>query len=284
MTGDEMARVLAVDDDRDLLKLVEHQLRRAGHSVAAASTGPQAVELVETHGAPDVAILDVAMPGMTGLQLLAELRARPAMERLPVIFLSARVSPQDVQMGRDLGAIYLTKPYSVQRLFAAIDQCLEGGCPIPEPTTEAKRSAADSEPYVLVVDDDRDLLKLVELQLSRSGHRVGAASSGAEALVLVESQGLPDVAILDVAMPGMTGLQLLTELRARTPTSQLPAIFLSARVSPEDVRDGRDLGAIYLTKPYNFKRLLAAIDQCLEGGCPQPFRSDFPSSACSVPD
>jgi len=278
-----MARVLAVDDDRDLLKLIEHQLRRSGHSVAAASTGTEALELVETHGAPDVAILDVAMPGMTGLELLAELRARPAMERLPAIFLSARVSPQDIQMGRDLGALYLTKPYSLHRLLAAIDQCLEGGCPIPEPAPATQEQPArDSEPYVLVVDDDRDLLKLVELQLSRSGHRVSAASSGAEALVLVESQGAPDVAILDVAMPGMTGLQLLGELRARKPTSQLPAIFLSARVSPEDVQDGRDLGAIYLTKPYSFKRLLAAIDQCLEGGCPQPFRSGHSNSAGSV--
>ena len=279
-----MARVLAVDDDRDLLKLVEHQLRRSGHSVAAASTGAQALELVETHGAPDVAILDVAMPGMTGLELLAELRAKPGTARLPAIFLSARVSPQDVQTGRGLGALYLTKPYSLQRLLAAIDQCLEGGCPIPDPSPAAKRSVADSGPYVLVVDDDRDLLKLVELQLSRSGHQVGAASSGAEALVLVESRGAPDVAILDVAMPGMTGLQLLSELRSRTSTSQLPAIFLSARVSPEDVRDGRDLGAIYLTKPYNFKRLLAAIDQCLEGGCPQPFRSGSPDSAGSLAD
>jgi DNA-binding response OmpR family regulator len=280
-----MARILAVDDDRDLLKLVDYQLRRSGHSVAAASTGAQALELVEADGAPDVAILDVAMSGMTGLQLLAELRARPATARLPAIFLSARVSPQDVRIGRGLGALYLTKPYSLQRLLAAIDQCLEGWCPLPESTPAAgKGSAADSGPHVLVVDDDKDLLRLVELQLGRSGFRVAAATSGAVALALIESNGAPDVAILDVAMPGMTGLQLLSELRARTQTSQLPAIFLSARVSTDDIRNGRDLGAIYLTKPYSFKRLLAAIYQCLEGGCPHPVRTGYPNSAGALAD
>jgi DNA-binding response OmpR family regulator len=117
---------------------------------------------------------------------------------------------------------------------------------------------------VLVVDDDADLLTLVELQLKHRGHVVSTASSGRDALALVEKDGPPDVAVLDVAMPGMNGLDLLREFRQREATKALPAIFLSARVGPEDIAAGTRLGAIYLTKPYVMQALLSAIDGLLD--------------------
>lgn len=116
---------------------------------------------------------------------------------------------------------------------------------------------------VLVVDDDPDLLTLVGLQLRQHGHRVVTAASGKEALDVVGEMGAPDVAVLDVAMPEMNGLELLQHLRAREEMSQLPAIFLSARVSPDDIRAGDALDAIYLTKPYVMRALLAAIERLI---------------------
>ena len=119
-----MARVLVVDDDPDLLTLVEMQLRHHGHRVVTASSGPDALALVEADGAPDLAVLDVAMPGMNGLALLTELRALRGLENLPAIFLSARVGPEDIKAGTSLGAIYLTKPYVMSSLVSAINTAL----------------------------------------------------------------------------------------------------------------------------------------------------------------
>lgn len=119
-----MARVLVVDDDPDLLALVEIQLRQHGHMVAPASGASEALRLIEERGAPDIAVLDVAMPEMNGFDLLKALRARAGLEALPVIFLSARVSPEDVDAGRSLDADYLTKPYVMDSLLAAIDKLL----------------------------------------------------------------------------------------------------------------------------------------------------------------
>ena len=113
-----------VDDDPDLLTLVEMQLRHRGHKVLTASSGPDALRLVGEHGAPDVAVLDVAMPGMNGLDLLRELRMREGLGGLPAIFLSARVGPDDVAAGQAMGAIYLTKPYVMNALLRAIDGAL----------------------------------------------------------------------------------------------------------------------------------------------------------------
>ena len=116
---------------------------------------------------------------------------------------------------------------------------------------------------VLVVDDDPDLLTLVEMQLKHHGHRVVTACGAVEALAIIDEKGAPDVAVLDVAMPGMNGLDLLRELRSRPEMSHLPAIFLSARVGADDIEAGTSLAAMYLTKPYVMNALLKAIETVL---------------------
>jgi CheY-like chemotaxis protein len=116
---------------------------------------------------------------------------------------------------------------------------------------------------LLVVDDDPDTVKIVTFRLQAKGHRVVGATSAREALETVTSLGNPDLVILDVTMPDMTGLDLLAALRARESQGGLPAIFLSARVLPEDIEAGRALGASYLTKPFIASALLAAIDDAL---------------------
>jgi CheY-like chemotaxis protein len=115
-----LARVLVVDDDEDIRNLVQARLRAAGHLVVSAASGPEALDLVTEKGAPDVAVLDVSMPGMTGLELLQQLRGREGMSELPVVFLSAKVQDEDIEAGRELGATYLTKPFVATALLDAV--------------------------------------------------------------------------------------------------------------------------------------------------------------------
>ncbi|MBA3744590.1 response regulator [Sporichthya sp.] len=118
-----MARLLVVEDDPDILALVTARCRAAGHKVLSATSGQQALDaLGETP--PDVAILDVGLPMMTGFELLAELRKREGMDSVPAIFLSARVQQESIDAGRALGATYLTKPFIASALLTAIDQAL----------------------------------------------------------------------------------------------------------------------------------------------------------------
>lgn len=119
-----MARVLVVDDDPDILDLVAMRLRRAGHKVATAAHGFAALDLIAEKGAPEVAVLDVTMPVMSGLELLTRIRDTPQTQDLPAVFLSARVLPADVQAGQALGATYLTKPFVSSALITAIDRVL----------------------------------------------------------------------------------------------------------------------------------------------------------------
>lgn len=90
------------------------------------------------------------------------------------------------------------------------------------------------------------------------------AESGAEALDIMETRGTPDVAVLDVTMPGMTGLELLPAMRSREGAAGMPAVFLSGRVGHADVEAGRALDATYLTKPFSAIALVNAVARATE--------------------
>lgn len=115
-----MARVLVVDDDPDILNLLQIQLRRHGHQTTAASSGDAALQIVAGGARPDVAVLDVRMPGMSGIELVQALRKLEGFADLPVIFLSAAAAPEDIQAGSALGCAYLTKPFTSEALLDAI--------------------------------------------------------------------------------------------------------------------------------------------------------------------
>lgn len=119
-----MAKVLVVDDDEDVRNLVRLRAQQAGHLVAAAASGDEALRIIDERGAPELVVLDVAMPGMSGLELLDTLRAREGLENLPAIFLSARVQDADIAEGRSRGAVYLTKPFVASALLTAMERLL----------------------------------------------------------------------------------------------------------------------------------------------------------------
>lgn len=118
--------VLCADDDDDILSLVTLRLERAGYDVAKVNDGDAAVDAARELK-PAVAVLDVMMPRRTGLEVLAELRADPAMDEVKVILLSARVQQADVDRGIDAGAdAYLAKPFKAQELVATVERLLDG--------------------------------------------------------------------------------------------------------------------------------------------------------------
>jgi two-component system alkaline phosphatase synthesis response regulator PhoP len=120
-----MRRVLVVDDDPLLVKLVQTALAAEGLEVIAASNGAEALLAVDSQH-PDLIVLDVAMPVLDGFETLRALRAKPETASLPVIMLTARQSDADVVKGWSTGAdLYITKPFEVQELVLATKRLLE---------------------------------------------------------------------------------------------------------------------------------------------------------------
>ncbi len=113
-----------------------------------------------------------------------------------------------------------------------------------------------TEPLVLAVDDEAGILRLIKLELTTQGFRVVTASSGEEALRMAEEQR-PDIALLDIVMPEMTGLEVMRRLRER---SSIPVILLTAKGSESDKVRGLELGADdYLAKPFSPDELSARV-------------------------
>jgi DNA-binding response OmpR family regulator len=112
---------------------------------------------------------------------------------------------------------------------------------------------------VLIVEDDEAIQTLLKMRISDEGHAVVACDDAETALRVVAERGCPDVAVLDIGLPGMNGMMLLSVLREQVGKPDLPAIFLTARVNASDVELGRSMGATYLTKPVVAHALLNAI-------------------------
>jgi DNA-binding response OmpR family regulator len=114
-------------------------------------------------------------------------------------------------------------------------------------------------PLVLCADDDADILALLAIRLERAGFRVAQAVDGEQALSLARELS-PDVLVLDVMMPRLSGTEVLRALRADESTAGLPIVLLSARAQEADVERGLDAGAdAYLAKPFQAPELIEVV-------------------------
>jgi DNA-binding response OmpR family regulator len=117
---------------------------------------------------------------------------------------------------------------------------------------------------ILVADNDEDILTLVAFRLERQGYEVLVARDGAEALERAR-QELPDLCVLDVMMPKLTGYDVTRELRADPRTQDVPVILLTARVQEADVRSGFEAGADdYVRKPFSPQELRERVAAALK--------------------
>ena len=125
MSGRDRGVIVVADDDADILDLLSLTLERAGHVVHCARDGEEALELVRRE-CPDVAVLDVAMPKVDGLELTRLLREDPATSAVRIVLLTARVQERDTDAGLDAGAHeYVRKPFSPQELQERVAALLD---------------------------------------------------------------------------------------------------------------------------------------------------------------
>ncbi len=124
----EKRRVLAVDDDVELLQLVVTLLKRVNIETIGAENAVQAAQILRQPPLPDLLILDLMLPDISGLDFLKQMRARPVFDNLPVLVLSAMAEPQEIRAALDAGADrYLTKPYLATNLLSVVQEMLRTG-------------------------------------------------------------------------------------------------------------------------------------------------------------
>ena len=120
-----MPRILVVDDDPQVLRLLRVNFEMEGYDVVSAANGAEALDAVEQER-PDAVVCDVMMPGMDGFEVVRHLRSKGATKSLPVVLCSAKAQRSDVRQGLDAGADeYVTKPFDPQELLDVVARLLD---------------------------------------------------------------------------------------------------------------------------------------------------------------
>ena len=116
-----MAKILIAEDERDIRDLITFTLRFAGHEVVAATNGEEAYEKALKE-IPDLILMDVRMPRMTGYEACKRIKAEESIKNIPVAFLSAKGQESEVQTGLEVGAVeYILKPFSPDQLTERVN-------------------------------------------------------------------------------------------------------------------------------------------------------------------
>ena len=208
--------ILVVDDDPSVRQLISRHLEQDGWKTVQASNATDALQLAR-ESRPTLITLDIMMPDASGWWVLEKLKEDPQTAGIPVLVVTI---VEDQRLVFALGASdYLGKPYDRGALIAKIHRLL--------PQLRGKR--------VLVVDDDPEARAMLAKILKEEQATVIGAASGDEAMTLL-SQSPPDLVLLDLMMPGMSGFEMVARMRALPAASNIPVMIVSAKeLTAEDV-------------------------------------------------
>lgn len=254
MSG-ERPYVLIVDDDPDILEGIKTVLETRDYRLGTARDGLECMERIRQE-TPDLVILDMLMPRMDGFAVIRELRSDPKYTGLPVIILTTVVEDA---------------AYRRYELETGVRMDVQDYIEKPAPPAELLRrvSAIVEQPYLIVADDDPDILEAITTILADQPYRVVTARDGRQCLDLVRKRA-PDLLLLDLLMPKMDGFAVIRELRSDPATSDLPIVILTTVVEDAsrrryELETGQDMRIQgYLQKPTPPQELLRVIRQILE--------------------
>lgn len=209
----ESARILVIEDDRAAALLLQSHLASAGYDVLLCDEPVSALEMAAALQ-PSAITLDVIMKPVNGWDLLSELKSDPRTAKIPVILVTIVDQPRT---GAMLGADeYVMKPVNKGTLLAAVERCVN------------YRGRIGRTPFVLVVEDDKATREFISELLSKQGYNVESAADGPEARAQVAA-AVPELVILDLILPTVSGFDLLAEWRNNSQTAELPVLVLTSK-------------------------------------------------------
>jgi CheY-like chemotaxis protein len=246
--------ILVVDDDPDILEGVVAVLEYQDYRLGKARDGLQCLEVVEEE-IPDLLILDLLMPRMDGFAVIKELRSSPKYAHLSIIVLTTVIEDAsrrryELETGMEMDVQdYVEKPISPAELLRRVKAVLE-------------------QPYILVADDDPDILESITSVLKSQPYKVHTARDGRQCIEMI-SKRVPDLLILDLLMPKMDGFAVIRELAKNPIYTGLPILVLTALLEDASRRryqleTGREMNVQgYLEKPVAPIELLRRVAEVL---------------------
>jgi signal transduction histidine kinase/DNA-binding response OmpR family regulator len=237
-------RVLVVEDDVLAYQAISRALAEAGYFPIRARHGEEALHAARTLK-PSAITLDIGLPGLSGWDVLKELKRHPATRGIPVVIISIS---DNRELGITLGADdYFVKPVDRGQLVARLNE-------LAAPPLSSRPTR------LLLVDDEETLHEMLAPELTRAGYTVEHAYSGSDGLARA-TRACPDVIVLDLMMPDLTGFEVAAALKQSAGTAQVPIVVLTAKdLAPHEVQklEGK-IAALVQKGQATSSRLVAAI-------------------------
>lgn len=261
MAAEIRRKVLVADDDPDVRGVIAEYLTTRGLDVIQAANGLEALLQVK-RGAPKAVVLDVQMPRLGGLEAIPRIRAFDPSIVIVVITGDVDAGLQEQARKRGASAV-LAKPVALPELAAAVaaPEVTIPSTPARAPTPPAATSAAKPGSGILIVDDDHSVSDVLLDLLSTKGYHARAVYDAASALREVVARA-PDIILLDINMPGLSGIEALPAIRAVAPRTVV--IMVSGTTDSEVARRALAYGAFdYVAKPIDITYLAQSIETAL---------------------
>jgi CheY-like chemotaxis protein len=260
-------RLLVIEDNPAEQLSINELLSHDDIEIATASTGKEALDNLRGKGA-DCVVLDLRLPDMTGFEVLEELKKDPSLSEIPVVVFTGReLAPEeDAQLHTMARSIVVKGVESPERLLDETALFLHRvitDLPADKQKMLERLNSSDDDLLgrtVLLVDDDARNIFALSSALERRGMRVLTATTGSEAIELIESNREIAIVLMDIMMPGMDGFETMQIIRKNPAFRRLPIIALTAKAMKGDREKCLESGASdYLAKPVNTEQLLSAL-------------------------
>jgi HAMP domain-containing protein/CheY-like chemotaxis protein/signal transduction histidine kinase len=260
-------RLLVVEDDEVQRKSIVELIGNGDVVIDAVDSGEAALAALEAEPF-DCVVLDLRLPGMSGLELMKAIRDRPAFRRLPtIVYTGKELSREEEADLRRLSETIIVKDVrSPERLLdetALFLHRVEAN--LPDPKREILRRLTESDPAlagkkVLLVDDDSRNLFAITTILEQHAMQVVYGENGQQALDKLAANADIDIVLMDIMMPEMDGYEAMRRIRSQARHAKLPIIALTAKAMKGDREKCIEAGASdYITKPIDANQLVSLL-------------------------
>ena len=231
--------IVLVEDEKTIANLIELRLKRSGYEVKVVYDGEKGLETILTSN-PDLVLLDMLLPGLSGLSILKKLKEKHVLPDLPIIIISNSVQPVQLKRAIDLGARdYLIKVnFTPDVVVEKVDAVFK----------EETKTISPAISRVLLIEDEKIIAHSIERTFAKKNHQVFVAVNAREARKILKDEKI-DLILLDIILPDVDGFQLLDEFKKDDATKDIPVIIVSNLGQKEEIEKGKERGAVdYIIK------------------------------------
>lgn len=252
-------KVLIIDDEEGIRKFMQRVLGTA-YELTLAGDGKEGLRQA-ARVMPNLILLDLHLPDVDGLSVLAKLKAVPQTNRIPVVIVSIDGETVLLLEGQQAGAVdHLVKPFEAEQLRDVVQRNILPDAPETPIQAMGPLSSvvapATAKSVILLIEDEEAIRKLMKRALEAS-YEVSVTGDGQEG-VSQAKRLKPQLIFLDLRMPGMDGLAVLAKLKAMPETRAIPVVIVSVHGETEMLLEGQQAGAVdHIIKPFAIEELRA---------------------------